>query len=62
MVSMVFTLYSTIYLRTDAVRNPGELYAVRRSTGPGADASLPFSRREYDPIRRETGEACPDAR
>jgi predicted permease len=54
MVSVVFTMYSTIYLRTDAVRSPDELFAVKRSTGPGPDASLPFTRREYEAMRRET--------
>src|SRR6185436_11205395 len=29
MVNVVFTLYDTIYLRTDAVRNPHELVAVK---------------------------------
>ena len=55
MVSVVFTLYDTIYLRTDAVRNPHELFAVKRSAGPGANASLPFARREYEAMRREAG-------
>ncbi len=32
-------MYSTFFLRVDAVRSPGELFAVERSTGPGANAS-----------------------
>ena len=54
LVSVVFTVYNTIFLRADAVRSPGELFAVERRTGPGADASLPFTRPEYDAMRRET--------
>jgi len=54
LVSVVFTVYSTIFLRADAVRSPGELFAVERRTGPGPDAWLPFTWREYDAIRRET--------
>jgi predicted permease len=57
MVCVVFTVYNTIYLRTDAVSNPGELFVVERV--PGADASkriwIPFTQREYDALRRETG-------
>ena len=54
LVSVVFTLYNTIFLRADAVQSPGELFAIERRTGPGADASLPFTWPEYDAIRRET--------
>jgi putative ABC transport system permease protein len=54
LVSVVFTIYNTIFLRPDAVQSPGELFAVERRTGPGADASLPFTWPEYDAIRRET--------
>src|SRR5688572_3265955 len=54
LISVVFTVYNTFFLRADAVRSPGELFAVERRTGPGADASLPFTRPEYDAMRRET--------
>ena len=54
LISVVFTVYNTIFLRADAVRSPGELFAVERRTGPGADASLPFTWPEYDAMRRET--------
>ena len=54
LVAVVFTVYNMFFLRVDAVRNPGELFAVERRTGPGADASLPFTWPEYDAIRRET--------
>ncbi len=54
LISVVFTVYNTIFLRADAVRSPGELFAVERRTGPGADASLPFTWPDYDALRRET--------
>jgi predicted permease len=53
LISVVFTLYNTIFLRADAVRRPGELFAVERRTGPDTEA-LPFRWPEYDAIRRET--------
>jgi predicted permease len=57
MVCVVFTVYNTIYLRTDAVSNPGELFVLERV--PGVDSSrriwIPFTLREYDAMRRETG-------
>jgi hypothetical protein len=56
-VAVVFTVYDVFLLRADAVRKPGELYAVEleRWTGPGdADEDLPFTRRDYDALRRET--------
>ena len=54
LVTVVFTFYNNFFLRVDAVRNPGELFAVERPTKPGVDAWLPFTRREYDAMRRET--------
>jgi len=54
LMSVVFTIYNTIFLLADAVRSPGELFAVERRTGPGTDASLPFTWSDYDAIRRET--------
>jgi predicted permease len=54
LINVVFTVYNTIFLRADAVRSPGELFAVERRTGPDTDASLPFTWPEYDAIRRET--------
>jgi predicted permease len=53
LISVVFTVYNTIFLRADAVRSPGELFAVERRTGP-ADVSMPFTRPEYDAMVRET--------
>jgi predicted permease len=55
LVAVVFTFYNVFFLRVDAVRNPGELFAVQRSTVPNYDAALPFTRADYDAMRRETG-------
>ena len=44
LVAVVFTIYNIVFLRVDAVRNPGELFAVERPTAPGADASCCRSR------------------
>ena len=44
-------------LRVDAVRNPGELFAVNltRPAGPGADdEAVPMARLDYEAMRRET--------
>ena len=54
LVAAVFAVYNMIFLRVDAVRSPGELFAVERQAGPGADARLPFTRSDYDAMRRET--------
>jgi predicted permease len=58
MVCVVFTVYNTIYLRTDAVRSPDELFAVdrvpRQSPGPRRSIWIPFKQHEYDALRRET--------
>jgi predicted permease len=55
LITVVFTAYSTLFLRVDAVRSPGELFGVERPTAPGADTRLPFTRSEYEALRRETG-------
>ena len=54
LVTVVFTFYNFGFLRVDAVRNPRELFAVERPVAPGALAWLPFARREYEALRRET--------
>ena len=53
-VTLVFTVYNTLFLRADAVRRPGELFAVERPTRPGARSWFPFTRPEYEALRRET--------
>ena len=56
LVAVVFTVYTLFFLRVDAVRNPGELFAVElmRSTDSGTDEHVPLARPEYDAMRRET--------
>jgi hypothetical protein len=55
LAAVVFTFYNLFYLRVDAVRNPGELFIVERSTGPvDDDDALPFTLADYDAMRRET--------
>ncbi|HLG54139.1 MAG TPA: ABC transporter permease [Vicinamibacterales bacterium] len=55
LVTAVFTIYALFMLRTDAVRNPGELFAVgiEQLTGPGSDPDT-FTLSDYDALRRET--------
>ena len=55
MVASIFTFYSAFCLRVDAVRNPHELFAAMRPTRPGADSRLPWTRTDYEALRRETG-------
>jgi predicted permease len=51
LVAAVFAVYSMIFLRPDAVRSPGELFAVERE-GPRGDEA--FTWLEYEAIRDET--------
>jgi predicted permease len=53
LVAAVFTFFNA-FLRADAVQDPGELFVVVRPTGPGADSSVPFTRAEYEALRRQT--------
>jgi predicted permease len=55
LITAVFSFYNIFFLRVDAVRSPGELFAVERSTVIDADARLPFTRSEFEAMRRETG-------
>jgi predicted permease len=55
LVAVVFTVYNTLFLRADAVRNPGELFAVTlEQRGPGDESRVGFTRADYDALRRET--------
>jgi predicted permease len=54
LVTVVFVIYNFFFLRVDAVRSPGELFLVDRPTRPDADSWLPFTRPEYEALRRET--------
>ena len=53
LVAAVFTLFNMFAFRVDAVRNPDELFAVIR-TQPGPQPNAPFTRPEYEALRRET--------
>ena len=55
LVAVVFTVYNIFFLRVDAVRSPGELFAVERTRRAPARMRCCRSRgREYDAMRRET--------
>jgi hypothetical protein len=55
LVAVVFTVYNMFFLRVDTVRSPGELFAVEQITGrDDADDGIPFTRPDYDAMRRET--------
>jgi putative ABC transport system permease protein len=54
-IAVVFAVYSTFFLRVDAVRDPGELFGVARLPNPRANEALSFTRPEYEALRRETG-------
>ncbi len=54
LVAAVFTFFSLFFLRVDAVQNPEELFAVSRPADPGAEAAAPFTRADYEALRRET--------
>jgi predicted permease len=54
LLAAVFTLYSAFYLHVDAVKDPGELFAVIRPMHPGARSWEPFTRADYEAMRRET--------
>jgi predicted permease len=60
LVTVAFTVYNAIFLRVDAVRHPDELVAIERPEQPdmprgGMRSLLPFSRREYEILRRDSG-------
>jgi predicted permease len=54
LVAAVFTVYSALFLRVDAVPHPEELFAVWRPVSPGAGAWIPWTGGEYERLRRET--------
>jgi predicted permease len=54
LVTVAFTFFSVFFLRVDAVPHPGELFAFDRPAGPGARAWDPFTRPEFEAMRRET--------
>src|SRR5687767_14308138 len=54
LVAVVFTVFNVFMFRVDAVRNPGELFAVERRRAPGASERVPFTMPQYEALRRET--------
>jgi ABC-type lipoprotein release transport system permease subunit len=56
LVAVVFTVYDILFLRADAVRSPGELFAVEleQRIGPDNEPDVVFTRSAYDAMRRET--------
>ena len=56
LLTAAFTFFDTYFLREDAVRDPHELFSVKRTFRPGAGGTwLAFTRREYDALRRDAG-------
>jgi len=53
-VTVAFTFFNAFFFQVDAVRNPDELFAVERLERPGSRSEVPFSRSEYEAIRRDT--------
>src|SRR5262245_46440959 len=53
-VTVAFTFFNMFFFRIDAVRNPNELFALERPTRPGFHGHVPFTRTEYEAIRRGT--------
>jgi hypothetical protein len=55
LVAVVFTIYTLFFLRVDAVRSPGELFAValERPADAGGDEPVSLARPEYEAMRRE---------
>ncbi len=53
-VTVAFTFFNAFFFQVDAVRNPNELFAVERLERPGSRSEVPFSRSEYETIRRDT--------
>jgi len=63
LVAVVFTVYSILFLRADAVQSPNELFAVKleQRTRPDSQPDVVFTRSGYDAMGRETGvftDAC----
>ena len=53
-VTVAFTFFNAFFFQVDAVRNPDELFTVERLERPGSRNEVPFSRAEYEALRRET--------
>ena len=53
LVAVVFTIFNVFAFRVDAVRNPGELFAVERPQTSDAER-VRFTRPQFEALRRET--------
>jgi predicted permease len=53
LVACVFTLYDASFLG-NAIARPDELFVVRRPPTPGARVWIPFTRPQYESLRRDT--------
>src|SRR5688572_14303894 len=53
LVAVVFTFFNIFLFRVDAVRNPGELFAVERTRDTSGNP-IPFTLPQYEALRRET--------
>ena len=53
LVTAVFTIYNTILFRVDAVRDPGELFAVEQRLALSTE-KVPLTRSDFEAMRRET--------
>ena len=54
LVTVVFTFYNALFLRADEVQTPAELFEVRRPPEPGSRTWVPFTRSDYEALRRDT--------
>ena len=53
LVAVVFTFFNIFMFRVDAVRNPGELFAVR-AAATATTSAWAFTQPQYEALRRET--------
>ena len=54
LVAAVFTLFSGFMYHADAVRNPDELFTIKRIPRAGARVWMPFTRPQYEDMRAQT--------
>ena len=54
LLAVAFTIFNSFFFRVDEVPKPRELFAVVRPVRAGSDAFVPFTRSEYEALRRET--------
>ena len=52
LVTIAFTGYNALFLRTDAVPHPEELFELYRPPQAGADVPVPFTHAEYETFRQ----------